>query len=403
MEILIGFIGLLLSFLFAGSETAFITTNKIRFELWVRNKYKSALFAEKFFREPELFISTTLVGNNIANIVATSYATVYLINYFSETTTWLLITVFVLIFGEILPKALFRILDDLVVLAVIYPIRFFHYLLRPFIWLVNSISTGILRMFGLKSDNVKVFFSKEDVALLLNEGKLAGIIEEDDHKIISKVLDLPDTLVREAMVPRTQIEAVDVRFSIKKIRSFMSDKGFTKVPVYKNDIDHIIGVIFMYDLFQDIKSVKEVIKPVTIAPENKKCNALLKEFKKNNTSIAIVIDEYGGTAGLVTTEDLIEELFGEFDDASDGIEKTIVKINKNTWEIDAAETIEVINETLNLNLPEENYETISGLVLTELGRIPETGEQMVIHDCRIIVTNAQKNKIEKVRLIKRFH
>jgi len=403
MELLIGFIGLLLSFLFAGSETAFITTNKIRFELWVRNKYKSALFAEKFFRDPELFISTTLVGNNIANIVATSYATVYLINYFSETATWLLITVFVLIFGEILPKALFRILDDLVVLIIIYPIRFFHFLFRPLIWIVNSISTGILSLLGMKSDNVKVFFSKEDVALLLNEGKVAGIIEEDDHKIISKVLDLPDTLVREAMVPRTQIEAVDIKTSVTKIRSFMSEKGFTKVPVYKNDIDHIIGVIFMYDLFQDINSVKEVIKPVTIAPENKKCNALLKEFKKNNTSIAVVIDEYGGTAGLVTTEDLIEELFGEFDDASDGLEKTITKINKNTWEIDATETIEVINETLNLNLPEENYETISGLVLTEIGRIPESGEQMVIHDCRIIVTNAQKNKIEKVRLIKRFH
>jgi len=403
MELLIGFIGLLLSFLFAGSETAFITTNKIRFELWVRNKYKSALFAEKFFRDPELFISTTLVGNNIANIVATSYATVYLINYFSETATWLLITVFVLIFGEILPKALFRILDDLVVLIIIYPIRFFHFLFRPLIWIVNSISTGILSLLGMKSGNVKVFFSKEDVALLLNEGKVAGIIEEDDHKIISKVLDLPDTLVREAMVPRTQIEAVDIKISVTKIRSFMSEKGFTKVPVYKNDIDHIIGVIFMYDLFQDISSVKEIIKPVTIAPENKKCNALLKEFKKNNTSIAVVIDEYGGTAGLVTTEDLIEELFGEFDDASDGLEKTITKINKNTWEIDATETIEVINETLNLNLPEENYETISGLVLTEIGRIPESGEQMVIHDCRIIVTNAQKNKIEKVRLIKRFH
>ena len=402
MELLIGFIGLGLSFLFAGSETAFITTNKIRFELWLRNKKKSALYAEKYFRDPELFISTTLVGNNIANIVATSYATVYLINYFSETATWLIITVFILIIGEILPKALFRILDDMVVLVIIYPIRFFHFLFKPFIWIVNAISTGILSLFGMKSDNVKVFFSKEDVAILLNEGKMAGLIEEEDHKIISKVLELPDTLVREAMVPRTQIEAVDIKLSINKIRSIMSEKGFTKVPVYKNDIDHIIGVIFMYDLFQDIKSVNEVIKPVTITPENKKCNALLKEFKKTNTSIAVVIDEYGGTAGLVTTEDLIEELFGEFDDASDGIINTITKINKNTWEIDATETIDTINETLNLNLPEENYETISGLVLAELGRIPDAGEQMVIHDCRIIVTKAQKNKIEKVRLIKRF-
>ena len=402
MELLIGFVGLALSFLFAGAETAFITTNKIRFELWLRNKYRSAIYAEKFFRDPELFISTTLVGNNIANIVATSYATVYLINYFSESTTWLLITAFILIFGEILPKALFRIFDDLIILIIIYPIRFFHFLLKPFIWIVNSASTGILNAFGMKISNVKVFFSKEDVAILMNEGKMAGIIEEGDHKIISKVLELPDTPVREAMVPRTQIEAVDIKLSIAKIRIFMSEKGFAKVPVYKNDIDHIIGVIFMYDLFQNIKSVKEVMKPVTITPENKKCNELLKEFRKNNTSIAVVIDEYGGTAGLVTTEDLIEELFGEFDDASVGFNETIKKINKNTWEIDAIETIETINDQLKLKLPEENYETISGLILSELGRIPEIGEQMVIHNCSLVITQAKRNKIEKVRLIKRY-
>jgi putative hemolysin len=402
MELIIGFIGLALSFLFAGAETAFITTNKIRFELWLRNKYKSAIYAEKYFRDPELFISTTLVGNNIASILATSYATVYLINYLSETTTWLLITVFILIIGEIIPKALFRIMDDIIVLIFIYPIRFFHFLFRPIIWFVNSVSTGVLKIFGMNASNVNVFFSKEDVAILLNEGKMAGIIEERDHKIISKVLELPDTLVREAMVPRTQIEAVDIKSSINKIRSFMSEKGFTKVPVYKNDIDHIIGVIFMYDLFQDIRSVKEVIKPVSVTPENKKCNELLKEFKKSNISIAIVIDEYGGTAGLVTTEDLIEELFGEFDDASDGIIETIKKINKNTWEIDATETIETINEQLKLNLPEENYETISGLVLSELGRIPEIGEQMIIHNCRIVISQAKRNKIEKVRLVKKY-
>jgi CBS domain containing-hemolysin-like protein len=403
MELIIGIIGLVLSFLFAGSETAFITTNKIRFELWIRNKYKSALFAEKYFRDPGLFISTTLVGNNIANILATSYATVYLINYMNKTFTWLLITSFILIFGEILPKALFRIMDDKVVLFIMYPIRLFHFILRPFIWVVNSIATTILKILGIQSENVKMFFSKEDVALLLNEGKLAGLIEEEDHKIISKVLGLPDTSVREAMIPRTQIEAVEISMNIKQIRIYMAKKGFTKVPVYKDDIDHIVGVIFMYDLFRDIRSAKEVIKPVTFTPENKKCNELLREFKSNNTSIAIVIDEYGGTAGLVTTEDLVEELFGEFDDASDGIINTITKINKNTWEIEAIETIEIINNTLNLNLPEENYETIAGLVLAGLGRIPKQGEQLVIHNCRIVISQAQKNKIEKVRLIKRYN
>ncbi|MFC2088390.1 hemolysin family protein, partial [Calditrichota bacterium] len=223
----------------------------------------------------------------------------------------------------------------------------------------------------------------------------------DEHKIISKVLELPETLVREAMVPRTQMEAVSHKIGVNQLRNFMTEKGFTKIPIYKKNIDDIIGVVFMYDLFSDIKTIKEVIKPVTYTPDNKKCNELLKEFKQSNLSIAIVIDEYGGTAGLVTTEDLIEELFGEFDDTSDHNLKTLKRINKITWEIDASETIDVINEQLNIDLPEDDFETIGGLILSQLGRIPTSGEQMVLHNCRIVIVKAMQNKIELVRLIKR--
>lgn len=401
MEFILGIVGLILSFLFAGSETAFVSTNKIRFELWLRNQIRSAIFAKKYFRNPDIFLTTTLVGNNISNIVATTYGTVYLINYFNETTTWVIITISVLLFGEIIPKALFRIFADSIILVIIYPIRFFHFILNPFIWFVNVIAFWFLNLFGMNLESVKLFFSKEDVAVLMNEGNVAGVIEDEEHKIISKVLELPDTLVREAMVPRTQMQAVSYKVTVNQLRKFISEKGYTKIPVYRKNIDDIIGVVFMYDLFTDIKSIKEVIKPVTFTPENKKCNELLKEFKQLNLSIAIVIDEYGGTAGLVTTEDLIEELFGEFDDTSNGNTETIKKVNKNTWEIDASETIEVINEQLKIDFPEKEYETIAGLILSQLGRIPRGGEQLVFHDWRILVVKALHNKIELVRLIKR--
>jgi len=401
MALTIALIGLLLSFIFAGSETAFITTNKIRFELWLRNKRKSAEKAEKYFRQPDLFISTILVGNNIANIAASSYATVYLIQYWDETIVWAVITFNLLLFGEIIPKVLFRKFAHSIVLIAMYPIRFFHFILNPVIWLANSTASLVLNIFGINFERVKLFFSKEDVLILMNEGKAEGVIEDEEHRIISKVLELPETLVREAMIPRTQMEAVNDKTSISKLRTLMSEKGFTKIPVYKEHIDNVIGIVFMYDLFSDVQNIKEIIKPVAYTPENKKCNELLQEFKKSNISVAVVIDEYGGTAGLVTTEDLVEELLGEIDETTQSGINSIKKINKITWLIDATESIEVINDQLNLDLPEDDYETISGLILSQLGRIPVVGEQMVMQRCRIVIANAANNRIESVRIIKR--
>jgi CBS domain containing-hemolysin-like protein len=400
MELIIAIIGLIFSFFFAGSETAFISTNPLRIEIWTRKKLRSAIRAQKYFKNPDIFLSTTLVGNNLANVLATTYATIFLITYWDETLSWIVITLTILLFGEIIPKVLFRTYAHSLILKIVYIMRFFHFLLNPLIILATRISLSVIRLFRLGSKSEKTMFDKDDIVAMLREARLSGVVDEEEQKIISRVLNLPDTLVREAMVPRTSIQAISEKSKISDIRNFMIETGKTKIPVYKSTIDNITGIIFIYDLFADNTRLIEVIKPVTYVPENKKCNELLHEFKELNTSIAIVIDEYGGTAGLVTIEDLVEELLGEIEESTENSEQPIIRINKTTWKIRASESIETINEQIGVNIPEGEYETLAGFILAELGRIPETGEKIALNDSLIMITRAGRNIIEEVRLVK---
>lgn len=400
MELIIAIIGLIFSFFFAGSETAFISTNPIRFELWIRKKLRSAIRAQKYFKNPDIFLSTTLVGNNLANVLATTYATIFLIKYWDETFTWIVITLTILLFGEIIPKVLFRTYAHSLILKIVYIMRFFQFLLNPFILLSVKISSWVIRLFRLGNKSEKTLFDKDDIVVMLREARLSGVVDEEEQKFISCVLNLPDTLVREAMVPRTSIQAISEKSKISTIRNYMIETGKSKIPVYKSTIDNITGIIFMYDLFADNSLLKEVIKPVAYVPENKKCNELLHEFREMNTSIAIVIDEYGGTAGLVTIEDLVEELLGEIEESTEKSKQPIIRINKTTWKIRASESIEIINEQIGVNIPEGEYETVAGFILVELGRIPEAGEKITLNDSLIVITRAGRNIIEEVRLVK---
>jgi CBS domain containing-hemolysin-like protein len=400
MELTLGIVGLVLSFFFAGSETAFITTSRIRLELWIRNKLSAALFAQNYFRHPELFLSTTLVGNNIANVLTSSYATVLLIQYIDETLAWAIITLIILTFGEIVPKVLFRTHAHSLILKVVYLIRLFHIILSPIIFIAEKISSNILQLFKISREGDVNLFHKRDIEVLLREAKVSGVVDEDEHKIITRVLSLPQKLVREAMVPRTLIQAIDYKAGLYGLKQLMAQTGNTKIPVYKKNIDNIIGVVFLFDLLSKPQSLKEIIKPITFTPENKKCNELLREFRQTNTSIAIVIDEYGGTAGIITTEDLIEKLFGDFEDTPVTDIPSIRALNRTTWQVQASESIERINEELNINIPLGYYETLSGYILARLGHIPKVNEKIKLRSFKIVISRASKSRVEEVRIIK---
>lgn len=399
MDLIIGLIGLFLSFFFAGSETAFISVNKVKIELWVRNKRKLAPMAQKFYVNPENFISTTLVGNNVANVLASSYATVFLIQYLNEYYSWLLITFVILLVGEIIPKVMFRTFANELILYIVILMRMLHFLLKPVVKFVDYFSEKILKLIGVHKSNVDIFFSKEDIHILLNEGKLSGVVEEHEHKIISRILELKDIAVREAMTPRISISALPGDTTVSQARKFITKTGFTKVPVYEHSVDNITGVVFMYDLFNNEGNLKDIIQPVIYIPLTKKCDTLLKEFKDNNISIAVVLDEFGGTAGIVTIEDLVEELFGQFEDNLGTEIKLPRRLNQNTWSVDARSACEVLNEQLNIRIPKGNYETLAGYILNKTGYIPKTGDSIEMEKYKMVVSRATRNKIIEVRII----
>jgi len=396
---IISILGLILSFFFAGSETAFVSTSRMRFELWLNQNKKGAHKAKKYFAKPELFLSTTLVGNNIANILTTSYATIFLIQYFSSTVAWIIITFTLLTLGEIVPKVLFRTFANNLILKLIHLIKFFHFLLNPLIWLANNVSNFVLKLMKMQKHETTEILDKTDFEVLINEGQINGLVDIQEQKIISRVLDLSDKLVREAMIPRTMVHAVDYKKGLNGVKKVIMDTGVTKIPVYKDSIDNIIGIVFLYDLFLSPDSLDDILAPVGFSPENKRCNELLKEFKQTNSTVSIVIDEYGGTAGIVTVEDLMEELFGEIEETQADATVGIRALNQNTYRVKANETIENLNEQLELEIPEGAYETMGGFIIAQLGHIPETGEQIDLDNYRIVVTKSDKKKIYDVRLI----
>jgi CBS domain containing-hemolysin-like protein len=399
INFIISIIGLILSFFFAGSETAFISTNRFRYELWLKQKKRGAIQAEKYFTKPELFLSTTLVGNNIANILTTSYATVYLITYYSNTLSWLIITLTLLTIGEIIPKVLFRTYANNLILKIIYLIKFFHFILHPLIWLANKVSNFFLKVLNMHKNNTSEILDKTDIAVLVNEGRINGFVDSEEQKIITRVLDLSNKLVREAMIPRTMLKAVDYKTGLNGIKKIITKTGITKIPVYKGSLDNIVGIVFLYDLFFNPSSIDQILSPVDFTPENKRCNELLKEFKRTNTTVSIVIDEYGGTAGIVTVEDLMEEVFGEIEEMRADDTVGIRALNRTTFRIKANETIENLEEQLDIELPDGSYETLGGYIISEMGHIPEPGEQLEMEKFRIVITRSDRKKIHEVRVV----
>lgn len=391
------FFSLILSFFFSGSETAFVAVNKVRIEVWRRRKDRRVNILLPFLEHPEKFLYTALIGNNIFNVTFASVATIYFNNYMYAEVTWVLIVLLTVFFGEIIPKTLFRSMADLLIRKIAYPMQFFHIIFRAPIWFVSKISELILRLFGYQSEALKNFFSEKDIEILLNESQ-EMVMRNDpvEGGVFSGILNLRGLWVRDAMVPRTEIIAVHMDTSLEDVQALFEKNGITKLPVYNGTLDNVIGVVLLRDLFLSPQTLKEVIREIMMVPETKRCSELLSEFRHNNTSIAIVIDEYGGTAGLITTEDLVEELFGDIEDEDDTQEHWVRQIDENTYRVNARIDIEKFNEKLSAHIPEGDYETLAGFILEKLGHIPRRDEAFNHQQLRFVVSRATRRKIEWV-------
>ena len=393
-----------LSFFFSGTETAFVAVNKVRIELWRRSEQRIAKIIWPFIEKPEKFLYTTLIGNNISNVAFASFATLYLNLYMEPHFSWLLMVFLSLILGEIIPKTVFASLADWVVTKIAWPLKWFYHLFQPLIWLISQLSERLLAMMGQQEGELNAFFSRKDIEILLQKSQKT--VERHDPiegQFLEGILKLKSQWVRDAMVPRMSIIAVPTDTTIEELIEVFEETEHTKIPVYGENLDDIVGVVFAKDLFRGLESFAEMVRPVMFVPETKRCSDLLADFRNANSSIAIVIDEYGGTAGLTTPVRLVEELFGDIPDEYDAVQRQIRQIDKDVYRISAQVEIEKFNEELGESLPEGDYETLGGFLINQMGYIPRRDEAFIWKHLHFMITNATRRRVEAVKLMRKDH
>jgi CBS domain containing-hemolysin-like protein len=421
IEFLLIVVTVLLSAFFSGSEIAFVTANKLKLEVASRKNSFLGNSIEFFTRKPETFLTTTLVGNNIVNVLYATFMAIFLVEpiqiYFeawfgiipSELQILLIQTVIaavlIMLFGEILPKAIFRALADNMIAVISVPLRIAYYLFRPLIEISRGASNILIKFLVKDAEVPENYYRRQDVEMIFKELRDSGgseEIDEDDSEILHNVLELSSKRVKDSMIPRIEIEAVEKDTSIEQVLNVFIQSGHSKLPVYRDSIDDVIGVVFTHDFFHEPKSLNEIIRPVKLVPSSKKSNDLLTEFRQSNMSVAIVLDEYGGTSGMVTIEDLLEEVVGDIQDEYDVEDEIMKRLSENTYVVSGnVEIDELIEKFEEIKLPLEpsEYDTVAGFIINHLGRIPKVNEEVVIAGKKFIISKATPSRIETVKLI----
>lgn len=392
---------LIISAFFSGSEMAYVVSNKLKIEVKARKNNFAAKSAYYFTNNPQYFFSTILIGNNIVNIAFASVITVFLTAYFGmgEIYILLLSTFVLLVLGELIPKYFARELADRLVFVSALPLRVMTIILYPFIKITASISSIVTQSSSKKEENINYLFTKEDIESLVHESREAGIVNKKEGDIISKVLELGDQKVYEAMRPRTEIVGIEITQTLDEVLGVFIESGYSKLPVYEDNLDNIKGVVYVNDIFKSPETLQSIIKEVSVVPETKKSFDLLNEFLAMHISIAVVIDEFGGTAGIITMEDIMEELFGEIRDEYDVEENICRRIAPNTYLISGKVEIDHVNEKYELDIPNGDYETIGGFITSMTGRIPQQGENIIIDHFNFLIARASQIKIDVVKLV----
>lgn len=404
---------LLLSAFFSGMEMAFISSSKLKIELSKTQGKQSGRALSYFTKHPQRFIGTYLIGNNIALVLFGFALGQILAPIWGEhlPTNELLAllletfigTAIVLVFGEFLPKLFFRIKSDKLLHQLAIPFTIFHIILIIPVLFVNWITKLFMRLFfGIKLNEDKPVFSEVDLEHYIKENFHHSVDDSHlDAELLGNALELRDVKVRECMVPRPEITSIEVDSSIEQLKEVIIESGYSKVIVYKDKIDNVLGYVHHFDLHNYPQKIRNIIKPIPVVPETMYAQMLLGEFKRKGRSIALVVDEYGGTAGIITFEDILEEIFGEINDEHDDEDFIEQQLSKNEFLLSGRLEIDYINEKFELKLPEGEYETLSGYIIHLTEKIPEMNETIQTDQFEFIILNVSNTKIETVKLIKK--
>ena len=406
---------LVLSAFFSGSEIAFVTANRLKTEVRARQAGRLGRVVQQFLADPGTFLTTTLVGNNVALVVYSTMMSLVLepplTGFFegvvgvAEPTGWvlaaqtLIAALLVLVVGEVIPKSLLRQPSGRTLFALAGPLRVTYWLFWPVIKIAGGVSGLLARFAGAEADTFRQFL-RRDFELVIRESRETGTIDldEEESEILSNVFELRSLRVKDSMVPRTEIQAVDEGASLQEVRRTFIETGFSRMPVYRENIDRIVGVVLAHDLFHAPESLASILRPARVVPESKPARDLLFDFLQGGATLAVAVDEYGGTAGIVTLEDLLEELFGDIRDEHDPAAAPIRRIDDRTVLVHGRVELAALADETGIVLEDGDFDTVAGFVLAHMGSVPAEHEGFE-HDGHLFtIVKASPNRIEAVRI-----
>lgn len=400
-------IALIFSALSSATETALTSVSRIKIKNLVSEGDPAAKKIEQLLSEPNKFLTTILVVNNVSVIVATTLATVLAIEIsetWGELISTILTSLVVLIFCEITPKTAAVQNAERWARALVNPVLGMVWLLTPIIWLLGAITTALVRLFGGHARRRGPFVTEEELRMLVTVGEEEGVIEEEEREMIHSIFELGDRPVREIMVPRIDMVTLESEDTLEDAVNLITQGGQSRIPVFEDDIDNIIGVLYAKDLLRHLRQgdgqakVRDFVRPAYFVPESKKLDDLLHELQHQRVHMAIVVDEYGSVAGLVTIEDLVEEIIGDIQDEYDKEESLFERVNDTEYIIDAKISIDDFNELLGLKLTDEEYDTLGGFVYTQLDKVPSVGDTITYQGLNLTVLSTKGRRITKVKV-----
>jgi len=412
LQILIILISIITSAFFSGMEIAFISADKLQIEIDKQKENLSSKIVTKFTKNPSNFITTMLVGNNIALVIYGYFMGEVLIQFIepliANTFVILLIqtfisTIIILITAEFLPKAIFSIYSNEVLRLFSIPAFIFYIAFYVISIIISKISDFILKyIFNTHKDKTSLIFSKKELGNFIDAQMETNKGEEIDSEvqIFKNALEFHHVKAREIMIPRTDIKALDIQDDLEKLKKAFIETGFSKIIIYQNSLDNIIGYVNAFDLFNKHKDIRSMLKLVDYVPESMTVKNILRSIAKQKKSIAIVLDEYGGTSGLITKEDIIEELFGEIEDEHDKVRFTDQKISDTEYIFSARLEIDYINDNYNIGLPKsEAYETLGGYIVNHTEDIPQENAVITIKHVTFTIKKVTQNRIKEIHLL----
>jgi len=405
------FLCIVFSAFFSASETAFMSLEQFRVESMLENKVKGALRVSWIKERPEKFLSTILFGNNLVNTAAAALGTTLAVSVWGESRGVAMatagVTVVLLIFAEVVPKTFSSTHRERVAVSLARPVQLFAFLFAPVVAVLSWIARGFTRLLGGKPLHSAIV-RPEDIQSMINVGHKAGTVDKSEAELLSNVFDFGDRPVSEVIVPRLEVISVSKSATLAEFLSIYADHPMSRFPVYEENMDNVVGVISLKDVVMAIaretvtreSPISDLVRPTYFVPETKSISDLFHEMRDKNYRMSVVIDEYGGTAGIVTLSGLMEEIVGPVGDELSAAEKDYEHINEYTFQVDGGMRVEELNSELGVEIPEGDYETIAGFILHKLGRFPKQGQQIKFGNLKIVVTKMKGMKIEEVLIAK---